>query len=403
MKIAALILVALLVTITAESQTVPVSVRNESERAFTVSWVNPENGDNVFLFELADEAMNSVSSYEGHTFEIKESGDCEESSSCLVTMFTVKQETRAQSYVVDANFQVLEASTWQGTTESLKDRLMRCRDQAKTKLQMVKSSSSSQQSHNSIARDYGACVKKGLTSTLRRGNAEVAFAQSIAQEAASGMENFTCSDPNRGSSPDVDTRVWRSEKDGKTRTVHVKLERPASRIHVIDEFAYEDECGAMQDAAKDILHRASTGDGKGGSQLSDHRKALQASINPAWSQESDGDLIARISRRVYDYVNYALDMDLEEHGQEPLMSIQYFGRGYNDTTPDRYMPHCDGTCEGDPFVSGSRMATMVIYCDIPEVGGHTNFQNANVHVKPEARSAVFFSYFDPKTNITDNQ
>jgi hypothetical protein len=27
---------------------------------------------------------------------------------------------------------------------------------------------------------------------------------------------------------------------------------------------------------------------------------------------------------------------------------------------------------------------------------------ANVHIKPEAGSAIFFSYIDPKTNITDN-
>jgi hypothetical protein len=48
------------------------------------------------------------------------------------------------------------------------------------------------------------------------------------------------------------------------------------------------------------------------------------------------------------------------------------------------------------------MATMVIYCKIPAKGGFTNFQNANVHVKPSAGSAVFFSYIDPNTNETDN-
>jgi len=33
--------------------------------------------------------------------------------------------------------------------------------------------------------------------------------------------------------------------------------------------------------------------------------------------------------------------------------------------------------------------------------GHTNFRNAGVHVKPKAGSAVFFSYIDPDTRITD--
>lgn len=34
---------------------------------------------------------------------------------------------------------------------------------------------------------------------------------------------------------------------------------------------------------------------------------------------------------------------------------------------------------------------------MPEVGGGTNFQNANVFVKPELYAAAFFSYLDPVT------
>jgi hypothetical protein len=217
-----------------------------------------------------------------------------------------------------------------------------------------------------------------------------------------GMENFTCTDPELGTTPDLETRYWTSEKDHVERPIHVKLDRPSSRIHVIENFAYPEECDALGDAAQSKLRQASTADGKGGSQVSEGRKALQAGIKPKWELEAEGDLIARISRRVYDYVNFELGLNIEEHGQEPLMSIQYFGRGYNDTKPDRYTPHCDGNCEGQRHISGSRMATMVIYCSIPTSGGHTNFGNANVHVKPEVGSAIFFSYFDPLTNITDS-
>lgn len=39
---------------------------------------------------------------------------------------------------------------------------------------------------------------------------------------------------------------------------------------------------------------------------------------------------------------------------------------------------------------------------IPEVGGHTNFRNAAVHVKPTFGSAVFFSYIDPEALVMDN-
>jgi hypothetical protein len=41
---------------------------------------------------------------------------------------------------------------------------------------------------------------------------------------------------------------------------------------------------------------------------------------------------------------------------------------------------------------------MVSYCDVPERGGSTNFQNANVHVRPTKHAAVFFSYMNPVTH-----
>jgi hypothetical protein len=48
------------------------------------------------------------------------------------------------------------------------------------------------------------------------------------------------------------------------------------------------------------------------------------------------------------------------------------------------------------------MATMVLYCTVPELGGHTNFRNAGVHVKPKKGNGIFFSYIDPEKLIMDN-
>ena len=84
------------------------------------------------------------------------------------------------------------------------------------------------------------------------------------------------------------------------------------------------------------------------------------------------------------------------------MSIQYFGRGFNDTEPDRYTPHCDGECTGNPHKFGTRVATMVMYCKAATKGGHTSFRNAGVHVKPQLYNGVFFSYIDPEEKIMDH-
>jgi hypothetical protein len=191
-------------------------------------------------------------------------------------------------------------------------------------------------------------------------------------------------------------------KEVVERDVHVMHERQASRVHLIKNFVSEEECEAMERAAKPILHRATVADGKGGSQFSPSRKAMQAGIKVKWSMEADGDHIASLSRRVYDYANHVLDLNITEHGQEDLMSIQYFGRE-DDKEPDRYMPHCDGDCHGEPHKWGTRMATMVMYCKVPLLGGATNFRNSGLHIVPEMGSATFFSYIDPNTRKMDRQ
>jgi len=249
------------------------------------------------------------------------------------------------------------------------------------------------------------CVETQIAKTLELANEEIAFQASVRKGVAEQLENYTCVDENLETSDDVETREW-DHHDGVKRTVHVKHERPASRIHVVENFISEDECQAMEQSAEKTLHRATVADGKGGSQMSDNRKAMQAGITVKWEKEHDEEgmemHIAKLSRRVYDYTNHVLGLGIEEHGQEDLMSIQYFGRGLNDTEPDRYTPHCDGDCTGMPHKYGTRMATMVMYCTLPTVGGSTNFRNAGVHVKPVMGNAIFFSYIDPETKVMDS-
>jgi len=73
-----------------------------------------------------------------------------------------------------------------------------------------------------------------------------------------------------------------------------------------------------------------------------------------------------------------------------------------DEAPDRYTPHCDGDCTGLPHKYGTRMATVVMYCTVADRGGHTNFRNAGVHVKPRRGDAIFFSYIDPESKLMDS-
>jgi len=245
------------------------------------------------------------------------------------------------------------------------------------------------------------CVETSVSKQMEEANEEIAFQADIRTKMAERWENYTCADYDMPTSDSVRSEVWYYK--GQKRNVEVLLDKPASKVHLVKNFISVEECEAMETSAKKTLHRATVADGKGGSELSISRKAMQAGIKIPWHKEKDGNKLTTLSRKVYDYVNHVLDMDIKENGQEDLMSIQYKGRGEDDTEPDRYTPHCDGDCNGLDFKMGTRMATMVIYCTIPEKGGATNFRNSGIHIVPEAGSATFFSYIDPETMTMDKR
>jgi hypothetical protein len=240
------------------------------------------------------------------------------------------------------------------------------------------------------------CIKNGIADEIQKANEEIAFQAEVRYSMAELIENYTCADMTLNTTEARRTEYWEGRK------VDVMIDRPAARIHLIEDFLTYEECKAVEERAAPILQDATVADGKGGKHLSDARKAKQAGIKVHWDKEAEGDLIASLSRRVYDYVNHVLPFNIKENGQEDLMSIQYFGRGPDDEKPDRYMPHCDGDCDGLNFKPGQRMATIVMYCDVPEVGGQTRFRNSNVHIIPKRYAATFFSYIDPITMKMDS-
>lgn len=260
-----------------------------------------------------------------------------------------------------------------------------------------------------VMKELTQCLQEEATDILQRKSEEVTFEAEVRLKLSSLMENRTCADPNHETSTPIETRVWAHVDDvtaGSSdhgpdlvkREVLVLHDRQASQIHVLRNFISPEECQAIEEAAKPKLHRGTVADGSGGSRLSEARKAWQAGVKVPWKKENEGDPIARVARRIYDYTNDAVGYNLTVEGQEDLMSIQYFGIGKDSTeAPDQYMPHCDGDCDGLPHKHGGRVATMVMYCTVPELGGATNFQNSNVFVKPELGAAAFFSYMDPVT------
>lgn len=377
---------------------------NEADVSFDVYWVHPENGsihkmtgEGEFIQQGMDIALKSFAK---HEFEIHELGECDSNSdkTCRRVIFEVGEDDDQKVFITPAFEAVMEDSTSSKAQAATGDLIQHCNNQAKRAITSASPDAKEiEQSMSTLLK----CVEDGVAHNLVQANEQVAFQASVRRDMAAKLENYTCDDPLSQTSVPVREETWSTAADREDRNVLIMHDRPASQIHVIQHFIDQDECTAMEEAAKPILHRATVADGSGGSKFSEHRKAMQAGIKVPWDGEAEGNPVARLSRRVYDYANHVLGLELEEFGQEDLMSIQYFGRGRNDTAPDRYMPHCDGDCTGLDFKYGTRMATMVMYCKTPSGGGHTNFRNAGVHVKPEMGNAIFFSYIDPHAKTMD--
>ena len=127
-----------------------------------------------------------------------------------------------------------------------------CKSTAKAQL------ASDPQSASSILESLSACVQKGIADEIEKANEEIAFQAEVRKDMAALVENYTCADETMNTTEAKRTEYWNGRK------VEIMIDRPASRIHTIQNFLTEDECQAVEAAAKPILHDATVADGSGG-------------------------------------------------------------------------------------------------------------------------------------------
>mmetsp|Transcript_2137 Transcript_2137/g.5933 ORF Transcript_2137/g.5933 Transcript_2137/m.5933 type:complete len:474 (-) Transcript_2137:1490-2911(-) len=382
-----------------------IRIVNQSGRKIVVDWVDPSTGDLITVSspDVDNGKTIAFDSYVDHAFMIHEPSNGTEctagsqlssdDASCIGSMIVVTDD-EDQVALVGEDMDVVfpkESPAYGGDYEEEEgEEVEDCKEYVQEKVD--EGSITSTQAFDELAN----CLESKASNQLFEGNNEVEFQAELRMDISDRMENHTCGDPAAETSAPIRTQTW--EYLGTTRNVKILHDRPSSQIHAIEDFISPEECKAIQDAAEKKLHRGTVADGSGGSRLSDVRKAMQAGVRVPWDKEHQGDPIAAVMRRLYNYTNDAVGYNLQVEGQEDIMSIQYFGRGLNATeSPDQYRPHCDGSCAGLPHVHGSRVATMVMYCDVPELGGGTNFQHSNVFVKPQLGAAAFFSYMNNET------
>ncbi|GAX26960.1 hypothetical protein FisN_9Lh264 [Fistulifera solaris] len=225
--------------------------------------------------------------------------------------------------------------------------LEKCRKEASLRLAMGLNM-------DKISESLSSCMEQQASTVLMDMDEKLSVQASVLKQISTLAENYTCADPHKETSEPIEERTW--EYEGVSRHVGVLHNRPSSQIHVLHNFISTEECEAIRQAAEPTLHRGTVADGAGGSKLSENRKAWQAGVT--YDAENPNDPILMVKKRLFAYANNVTGYGMELPGQEDLMSIQYFGSGVDNPTPDRYTPHCDGECNGFPHKKGGRVATM---------------------------------------------
>jgi len=235
-----------------------------------------------------------------------------------------------------------------------------------------------------LLEEMTACIQSSVNQTLEEKKEEIDFQTQVRSKLGERLAVYACSDVNATTSESIENSTWTYDK--KRYDIKVLLDRPASKIQLIENFVTADECKAAEKAikTKQVNENGLTAK-KGG---------------VAFPKEEENEL-SKIASRIYAYVEEELDADLEVEDREELFMIHYQGDKKN---PAQYEPHCDGKCDGSDVKQGDRIATVIMYCELPSVkegGGATHFPNAGSHVKPKTGDALFISYVDPKTGIMD--
>ncbi|KAL7495782.1 hypothetical protein ACHAWT_004246 [Skeletonema menzelii] len=408
---AALLLIISSDATSAQPSSRPIQIKNESGKRAEVYWVDP-TGKMVKQTSsfLVNGQTLELNSFVNHTFLVKEFlvGEPEECKAdppnySSPTSIGCKPPSEAYITVNDNDDQVihiLEDMEIETEDSQSKARGIATSITADCK-EMLKEQISSTTDPAQVLDAFVECTQPKVVEELHEAHKESKEQAMMRMEIGAQWEDYSCQDSDLPTTAPKSIHYWEDD-DGKEHEVGVLLDRDEAKIHYVKNFITPEECKAIEDAAAPSLHKATVADGSGGSELVKSRKAMQAGVRVPWEREEEGDPIAAVSRRLYDYVNDATGYNIEEAGQEEIMSIQYKGRGVDDPEPDRYRPHCDGQCDGLLFRPSGRVATMVMYCEAPSKGGATNFRNVGVHIVPEVGTAAFFSYLGSDM-VTDNR
>lgn len=286
-----------------------VHISNDSGEQVIVDWINPLTGEDIEFSQLPPGETLNVNSFTNHSFVLRFQNDtCDEEHVCRRSIITIS-DNDDQVVKVKKGLELEYRDSSTKANYMVSDIVQGCKDDAKRYL-------AAGYNKNRVMEQMLSCIEDGAVDTFESLHEAEKFEESLRLSISFKKENYTCKDPTMETTKAKAFRQWNYKN--VTRRVHLLHDRKASKIHLLENFISPEECAAIQETAEPVLRRGTVADGKGGSKLSEHRKALQAGIRIPF-EKGEYHPIVRVFRRIYAYTNNATGFDLDVDGAEDIM------------------------------------------------------------------------------------
>ena len=206
-------------------------------------------------------------------------------------------------------------------------------------------------------------------------------------EEEEGEGSYSSSSSSSSSSSDIDLEY----SPPVDYTVEILRDEPL--VAVVPNFATPDECDSLMNETPpdEEMGRAH----EFGQTTSTYRKSYSSNVNVDYEDRASP--VTRFAERTFSFVRDMTGLDVRGPGQEPINAVLYKRAG------DEYRPHCDGPCHGGRYKTGDRVATTIVYCDVPPAGsgGQTSFTRSGLMIQPRRGDLLLFTY-KFRNNTVDN-
>jgi hypothetical protein len=206
--------------------------------------------------------------------------------------------------------------------------------------------------------------------------------------------------PDRCLSDEADTPLPPVKYSSRPQEYKIEIIRREPLVAVVPNFATDQECEELMKAGglDQDMAPAYEGNGNGQSAPSTYRPSYSSNIYVDFEDRTD--MMTRFAERTFAFVRRMTGYEVYGPGHEPINAILYKNVG------DENRPHCDGHCHGEPYELGARVATSIVYCDVPEIdgqpaGGQTAFTRSGLMVAPRKGDLLLFAYKNAN-NTFDN-